>query len=166
MSDLSAWLNKQEAAQRLGVSERTLDRMADKGPERRMRARPGRKPEPVFNPEDVERLASKAFVVPAALVPSEELATRQGPPPVLQMLLSVIQSLATTSHAKPQAALFLTLDEAAEYSGLSKSFLRRVVREGQIPSVKDGLRTKISRHDLDNFASVAGLAKYATEGRI
>jgi excisionase family DNA binding protein len=65
MTDLSTWLTKPDAAARLGISERTLDRRTidggNLGPERRERPRPGLKPEPVFNPEDVLRLSPIAL---------------------------------------------------------------------------------------------------------
>lgn len=63
MNDLSTWPTKPEAAARLGISERSLERLVEQGkpPERRMRQRPGKRPEPVFNPEEVEMLEIRAF---------------------------------------------------------------------------------------------------------
>jgi len=57
---LSDWYPEEEAARRMGMSTRTLRRMSARkvGPERRLRPRDGRKPEPVYNPQDVDKRAS------------------------------------------------------------------------------------------------------------
>ena len=60
--DLSGWPSKLDAARLLGIGERTLDRQIARtgAPEIRMRPRNnGRKPEPVCNPEDLERLVAE-----------------------------------------------------------------------------------------------------------
>ena len=58
--DFPGWLTESETAERLGISTRTLRRKCDEGtgPERRLRLRPRKKPEPVYNPRDVELLAT------------------------------------------------------------------------------------------------------------
>jgi hypothetical protein len=57
--DLSTWLTKQEACQRLQVSPRTLHRMVQAGTiEQRRRTIPGRCPEPVHNPSDIDSAAA------------------------------------------------------------------------------------------------------------
>jgi excisionase family DNA binding protein len=161
MIDLSTWLNKTEAAARLGISERTLDRLAaeDKGPERRLRPRPGKKPEPVFNPDDVAEMAPKEqthVVRFAAPSPAAE------PTPVFPVTLAIaaLERIAdrVVPRIPPQAKPFLTVAEAASYSGLSESYLRRMVREGRMPYVRDR-GYKIRRADLDSFAGVSVLAE-------
>jgi len=58
--DFPGWLSEAEAARRLGMSTRTLLRKVEEGagPERRLRQRPGKKPQPVYNPRDVELMAA------------------------------------------------------------------------------------------------------------
>ncbi|MEO8373348.1 MAG: hypothetical protein ABI806_29455 [Candidatus Solibacter sp.] len=174
--DLSNWLSKADAAARLQISERTLDRRCDAGtgPERRNRPRVGLKPEPVFNPEDIERLAAtpvhvlppefgRAPSVPAILDREYAIAVR--PPDAFSLALERIAG-AMEAKAAPQA-LYLTLPEARVYSGLSLALLRRVVREGKLPSIRDG-STKVRRADLDDFDSASPirqpLAKSAKAG--
>jgi excisionase family DNA binding protein len=163
--DLSGWLTKAQAAERLAISERTLDRLGKKGPERRLRPRPGKKPEPVFNPVDVEAMAPKeeAHVVPYAAV-----SRGAGlPEPTLGVALAftaiekVAERLAIRGPERWKP--WMTIAEASEYSGLSESFLRRLVRESQLPSVRDRA-VKVRRADLDNLASSSTLAKSGAVG--
>lgn len=54
--NLVEWYSEQRAAEKLGVSRRTIQRLAGDGTIRRAyRNVPGRKPETVYHPEDVER---------------------------------------------------------------------------------------------------------------
>lgn len=50
---------------------------------------------------------------------------------------------------KPLPAIWLDLDQAAEYSGISKTTLRKMVKHKILPSIKDGRKPKVRRADLD-----------------
>jgi hypothetical protein len=150
--DLSSWPSKPEAAKLLGIGERTLDRMVKlKGyPEVRLRARDGRKPEPVCNPEDVQQmLASRRIttVMPANSPPPGALALRASEPPDL---VRALEALATFSHGRPADALWLTLKQAAAYSGLSMALLQRLAAAGRVLAVKDN-GWKFQRAALDEM---------------
>jgi excisionase family DNA binding protein len=175
--DLSTWLTKADAAARLGLSERTLDRLvaAGKGPECRDRRRPGKRPEPVYNPRDLDVLAGAAAARPAVIAAASPIGQPQLDvqraidaegimwgeiPRPLGVVLRVIEQLAQiTRHPEPAAASppWLTMREAAKYSGLSESLLRRLARSGELFSVRDGAR-KVRRHDLDKLEVLARLA--------
>lgn len=167
--DLSAWMTKAEAAAILGCSERTLDRLtaAGVGPERRLRPRQGAKPEPVYNPEDVERLAPAAA---PAVVPYNGPVNGHAAPQLsnpaetgFALLVSAMQTLADRVGPRRPLAAFLTIKEASAYSGLSQAFLRRLVREGALPAVRD-VAIKVRRADLDNLANfdtISPMAKWA-----
>lgn len=162
--DLSAWMTKAEAAAILGCSERTLDRLAaaGMGPERRLRPRQGAKPEPVYNPADVERLAPAAAPAVVFGPPDPHHFLRGGAPPLpatrptanagVELLVSAMQTLADRVGPRRPMAAFLTIKEASAYSGLSQAFLRRLVRSGTLPAVLDGA-IKVRRADLDNLAN-------------
>ena len=64
-SNLESWLTETEAADMMRISTRTLRRrcVEGDGPERRERQRPGARPEPVYNPDDVARLSATKPVV-------------------------------------------------------------------------------------------------------
>jgi hypothetical protein len=178
MIDLSHWLTKPEAAARLGVSERTLDRMGSSGPARAERPRPGKKPEVVFNPDDVAALtAPKPDINPPAMprlgapANTAALALRgEGAmPPVVTAALTIIEKVAQTmSERRPAPATFqeiwLTAENAAAYSGLSKALLIRLARAGRLVAIKDP-GWKFRRMDIDNadirtlVAGLAGLPK-------
>src|SRR5581483_1695084 len=105
-------LSKSEAAQRLGISERTLDRM-DPGPECRMRPRKGKRPEPVFHPQDVDALvaasAPKPRLNPPAMPASygTDLAPveNDGMPPGLVLAVKLVEQLATIAQrSRPEPA--------------------------------------------------------------
>jgi hypothetical protein len=68
--DYTGWPTKAEAAELLGMSEKTIERLATRGEiQQAYRRIPNRRPTPVFNPADIETLkgqtaSGKAFVVP------------------------------------------------------------------------------------------------------
>jgi excisionase family DNA binding protein len=69
------------------------------------------------------------------------------------MAAAFVSSLSPTPHA-----LFLTLEQAAAYSGLSRALIKRLIKEKKIPAWLDG-GYKISRKVLDT------LAEWRQEGR-
>jgi hypothetical protein len=153
MTDLSTWLTESEAAECLGISIRTLQRKcaAGEGPERRERQRPGRKPEPVYNPEDVDRLATSP---PAVFSSNSAIAPRVGndiAPPG-----SIIEQLAAALHKRLQEppprppARWLDLRAASARTGLSVALLRRLIASGRLKVVRDR-SLKVLQSDIDNL---------------
>lgn len=174
MTDLSTWYPKPEAARRMGISERTLDRRCESGsgPERRERPRPGLKPEPVYNPDDVERLATpKAHVMPADVaIPVDERSpvpvARPSSPDLLPALLdrvgSAVESWLAETRPPVPPALYLTLPQASAYTGLTVALLRRLVKAGKLAAIRDRA-VKVRRADLENLVidgmATTGLAR-------
>jgi excisionase family DNA binding protein len=186
--DLSTWYPKSEAAAVLRISERTLERMttAGKGPECKLRQRAGRKPEPVYNPADVDalRAAAERPHVMSALSPIgprqpavQEAGHQDGDIPqglaialgLMEGLLRMAQRPLLEAGRAPETAarahdkLWLTIDEAAKYSGLSGAFLRRCVQQGKLPAVRDRA-VKVRRVDLDNLDLVSRLSESQVAG--
>ena len=163
---LDHWLSKAEAARRLQVSEKTIDRMADRQQiERRMRQRPGRKAEPVFDPEAVDSLASER--TPATVAPAPAALARQADPrsaaprrvdhPVAAIAEALAAAIAQTITPRPPAA-WLTIAEASRHTGLSKSLLKRLAHSGRVRAIRDrGL--KLFRDDLHNPDTIATVSK-------
>lgn len=169
--DLSAWLSKEAAASQLNMSVRTFERLVaeGKGPERRLRPRAkGLKPEPVFNPDDVETLRAAAAAKPAvfaatsaiAPISTSALAPTAAPdiPPALAAVLSLIDRLAQMAQRprpEPLQApepLWMTIDQAAAFTGLSASLLRRLAKSGKLHAIRDRA-IKFRRADLANLAN-------------
>lgn len=151
--DTSGWLTKQQAADAIGVSTKTVEQLAlRKEIEQGKRIRPGRPAIAVYNPQDVERVSKERnpdavpFVLPPAApgeaVSTEIARTSQNFPNLLEAaLLQAVQR-----PAAPR--LFMGVDEASEYSGLPKSYLKELIREGKI-GLKTGAGWRIRRADLE-----------------
>jgi len=150
MADFSQWIPKQDAADRLGYSYRSLERKIAKLKLRTaQRDVPGRRPIVVIHPDDFERL--KASVLPATPAPieeeSRELETRPTLPPALRDFAASL--LGTLPY--PPRKLFLTLREASEYSGLPQTDLERLIEAGELQAreVRGGRSKMISRRSLE-----------------
>jgi len=171
-TDLSAWLTVDEALGRIGCSKRTVERLASaRKIEQRLRRQDGTPPVAVYNPDDVARIASERrpdpppFVLPAvgtgngngaghtadvrhthiARVPASDDPIRQLFAAALRAVLSppsppVAEKVAET--------LYLNLTDAAAFTGLSRTFLRRMITLGTLTAIRDR-GWKIRRKDLE-----------------
>jgi hypothetical protein len=154
-ADLSTWLTAEETCQRLQISLRTLDRRQRDGtaPMRALRHRPGKKPEPVFDPADVQRMAAPRTV---ATVPAPIQAPRAPRAPRAE-LFALFERILTMDNAKALPPVdperwvpplpWISVATAAEISGLSQSRIRRLAGAGEIAAVRDGC-LKIHREGL------------------
>ena len=169
--DLSTWVTKQQAADQLGVSTKAIERFTAAGKlEQRFRRQAGSPDVAVYFPDDVADLAatrraagSAGFLVPGrAEIPAngnghgsslEPRALSLQPsvvPSSGQDLLTAIvtAALQIVSETSQTPALFLTLAQAAAYSGLTQAYLRRKCVDGTLPAIRDpGWR--IRRKDLE-----------------
>ncbi len=152
--DLAEWKTKGEAAVILECSEKTIERMAGRREiERRERRIPGRKPLPVFNPEDIERLQAASAVVEAFPVKRQgnggnALVKRSGGADGFNSVIdfaAAMQRPRVTVNEK----FYLTLAEAVELSGLSRAFLLRQIKSGGLKAIKDR-GWKIRRSELEH----------------
>jgi len=157
------WPTKEEAAQRIGVSVKTVERLADdKKLQQKFRPRPGGTPLAVFHPGDVERIASeraagaaRPFVMPPEAVipsPASTLPALRQPslePGAFAELLGAAIARAL-SAVKPSDLIF-TPDEAAIYSKRSKITLGRLRIEGKLPNAGSKRHPLYRREDLDKL---------------
>lgn len=75
--DLTQWPTKLEVRNRLNISARTVDRLvAENKLERTSRFSYGRRPVPLYNPSDVERLAQENSVKNTDWLPDQHSASR------------------------------------------------------------------------------------------
>jgi hypothetical protein len=143
MSNLDHWLTKGQAAQRLRVAEKTIDRMANKGAlQKAQRAQPGRPPVVVFHPDDVEReFAKRQQIIPPFTITgvqtlsnaSSEMADRLARPSL---------AIAKREHvghvhlgldmplSELRYKVYLSEDEAIRYTGLGRGQLAGAVKRG------------------------------------
>jgi excisionase family DNA binding protein len=158
-----AWLTKPEALSLLGKSDRSLDRLvAARKVQRMTRPREGRSPEPLFSRADLERVtAVEAFEVERVdeVERQNALEVRRPPDEALFAARSLSELTALVNLVKggppaplpPPPPLWCGLDTASALTGLSARLLRRLIRVGQLPALRDGREWKICRSDLHNI---------------
>ena len=152
---LGNWKTQAEAAEILKCSQKTVSRMAaQKKIQRVLRRVPGRKPMPVFNPDDIEALRAEMVQVEPFPVreQGEEKAlarkTSQGGVDLLAQLL--VDRMSPAPAVPVEQKVFLNLKEATEYSGLPKAWLMREIKSGKIKAIKAG-GWRIRRSDLEQL---------------
>ena len=122
------WLTKAEAAMRLGVSERTIDTWAkERRVSTRVEPRAGRRPATTVDPADIERIFSEQHRG-AVLAPETALPAAPSTIATIDALRQFAEALQRPRAPKP----WMTLDEAAEYSGLPKRLLSKMVRDADL----------------------------------
>jgi helix-turn-helix protein len=150
MADTFAdWIPKGEAAKKLGIGIRTLERrIQEQGLRVAHRRIPNRKPLAVLHPEDVASL--EAEMLPPTPGPAQhegnEIALRS----VSRTALEVV-ALLRMAQTAPPLPLFLDLKAAAVYSGLPRSYLRELIQGGKLKAVQRG-GWRVSRLALDRLA--------------
>jgi hypothetical protein len=169
--DYATWFTKEQAAERIGATTKTVERFVQAGKIQQARwRRPTGGPElAVYCPEDVDRIAAERHPgpLPAFLVPATKKrpANGNGGPPrdplealaiapvtvesgndlLRALVAALVQSMSQTSQT---CALFLTLAEASAVSGLSQAYLKRKCADGTLKAIRDrGWR--IRRTDLE-----------------
>ena len=153
--DYSGWPTKQQAAAAISVSTKQIERWAQ---EKRLQVAKWKRPEGgpaivVYHPKDVERIArernpnAEPFVLPAAndekpaADTGKAVAVRQpGAEQFVQAIAAAVSGMSQTSQNHPGVRLaerlYLTMGEAADYTGLGTGYLRRQIAEGRIELVK------------------------------
>jgi excisionase family DNA binding protein len=151
---LADWPSKSEVAERLGMHTKTLDRAINRGEiQQAYRRVAGRRPMPVLNPADVAKLEATT-VQPQPFVMAHGSAEPGGttalaaPRASAASLPALVDFLQAAARPVPQP-LFLTLEAAAEYSGLPVATLKAFLHDGSLAAIKTGRGWRIRRRDLD-----------------
>lgn len=158
------WLTKEQAAAILGVSERTVMRMADsKQIQQGSRARVGGSPLAVYHPGDVERIRSKraevnvnveSFVLPADSDAAKGREVAVAPPLRYDAAMTPAAFAETLgiaiSERKPSAGekVRVTMAEAVQL-GFTRDGLRGLMTAGKLENVGTAHRFRFRRRDLD-----------------
>lgn len=144
------WFTVAEVAARLQTSEKTIMRYGDRRMiEVRKRPRVGKKPENVYNPADVEKLMPAAHVMPREIVPAVRNVSAPAPRLQIDTLLERIANTIETRMIETKQTsqipaveivhkLWLTLDEAAAYSGFARERLHAAITAGELRGEKRG----------------------------
>ncbi len=152
-------MNKQEAADHLGISIRTLQRLTSQGKIAARQERGKTGPVTVYDTEELDRYKRESeeevtgrvrpSVAPGTPSESQALAIRQ--PRDLQSLLDLFDRQRAPTLSDLAHKLVLTLDEAARLSGLSRGHLRQAISEGKLKGRIIGRGFKVKRSDLDAY---------------
>jgi hypothetical protein len=160
------WLPLSEALELLGVSGRTLDGMTQRDEIRStLEPRPGRKPERMYRAGDVERVARErregeykpqsgnsrnALSAVSAGLPARTEVALAVPDKLSAFFDRLLQFQAESAVSKK---LWLSLDEAAAYSGLARADLLELCRQEEPPfDVRKSGGWKIRRASLEEYA--------------
>lgn len=148
-ADYSKWITKQDAAEAIGVSTKQIERWAQ---DKEIQVVKWKRPEGgtrivVCHPGDVERIArnrnpeTETFVIPKdqAPVPNGDLPARQLSADRLVQILAGALGTSQTSQTR-LTGLWLTLQEAQEYSGLPVAILRVLIETGRLAAIDVGVR--------------------------
>lgn len=139
---LDGWLTKGEVMKRTGLSDRTIDRKVEAGEiQMRQQTVPGRRPLPLYSPDDVQRLIdlsinSRPFVMPPDSGPSPAQQLVPVANDAIQVLGRVLSSVGDIRKNAFGGRTYLTIDEAAEFTGLPKNVLRKAAQDGDIKARK------------------------------
>jgi len=160
-------------AAQLGISERSVDRLAESGHlQFRMRPRGGIRPERVYNPDQVvarlppspsslvRQSAALAQLVGSSIRSAASVAESSEP----QTITAVVQGLLAALKPEPIPAppapqpLWIGLDAASTVTGLSVTCLRKMIKAGRLNCIRDRA-VKVRRSDLDKLEGLAELAE-------
>jgi excisionase family DNA binding protein len=125
---MNNWPTQTEAAVQLGTNERTIRRWIESG-RLKSSTRPvvGRKPATIVDPEDVERLREERH--PVVLVEkAEKSLQRMAADPAIPDTQVMAAFKAAIRETPKEPKPWLTLKEAAEYSGLPAAWLLKNAR--------------------------------------
>lgn len=156
-ADLSAWLTKKQVAERLGVSEKSVERYHQRGLlSMATLKRPRQVPVRVYKPEDVERLAAqleaeRQAVMVGHLIPHQH--QHQAAPAVIQPkalpeLAAAVKALIEAVASRPEPPAYISLEEAAALAGLSRDAIREAAQAGEIKTRRYGSGVRYRRADV------------------
>lgn len=172
--DYATWLTKDQAAEAIGVTPKTVERFVDDGKIQKAYWQPGgRGPtRVVYQPDDVAKLAAarQPGPLPPFLMPGPPAVPANGngrpssdPPEALarvpadpgmksipgdEVLWLLTTAMRVMSETSQTSTLYLNLQEAAAFTGLTVTFLRRMIKLGTLTAIKDR-GWKIRKKDLE-----------------
>jgi excisionase family DNA binding protein len=162
----STWLNKQQAADALGVSTKTIEQLAK---DKKLQQAYWKRPETgakvsVYHPADVERLRKERspdappFVLPPGAEEQQTSTTALAVPSMERFFRAIAAAAAGGSESSQNRSevriaerLYLTIPEAANFSGLPQAHLRRLMKDEKLEALRTGAGWRIRRSDLEKL---------------
>ncbi len=157
-------MNREEAADELGISVRSLQRTVKAGKltVTYKRGESG-KQEASFDPDEIARYKQEmeaetvkpAVTAPEATTRDTALARIDAPQYLTALQRYITDGAKPANHSHPQVAIenkpLLKLDEASTLTGLSRQILREAINTKQLAAKIVGRAWRIKRTDLDLF---------------
>jgi hypothetical protein len=123
-----AWMDKQRAAQELGVSTKTLEKLVKDGKLRqRKHARAGRPPIALIHAQDVAAEREARANAPTLHPSGTTTAVTRKPTSFSDGIMELMQARSLVP------AEYMTVREAVERTPFNEPFLRQQIREGRLP---------------------------------
>jgi len=147
------WITKREAADRLAVSPKSVERLAKNGriDHRHLRRADG-KVIAVYGEEQVQTIAERRraelSLVSRAGTSTEPSSRRSKPPTAMEILRQIVETLRLP---RPSERLLLTVDDAVCFSGLSHGEIEAAIRGGELKVLQCQARQLIRRSDVAAF---------------
>jgi hypothetical protein len=159
------WIPKAQAAKMTGKGMRTLERFAQQGKIRQAYVEvSGRRPLPVFHPEDVAKfVAKKVEAIPVAAEAQVPAVRPRASLPAVSQQRREVAEPAAEQLSELVHKLNYTILEAVRVSGLPASYLRRQIHAGALPARKIG-GWRIRREDLAALGHLATGSRHNAPG--
>jgi hypothetical protein len=150
-ADLSTWITKTEAAQTLGVSEKSIERMTTRGKlESAMRHQDGRRSCVVYNPADVAAMRAKlAAITKTEVLPKRVEAPAPTPAPTLAPSLAETLAHMATLAREHRPTSYVSPQDAVRITGLSVATIADQAAAGAIKTMPYGRGVRYRRADLE-----------------
>jgi len=162
--DYSTWLTKQQAAEAIGCSTKTVEKLAAG---KQLQHAYWRRPETgaravVYHPDDVARLRTERnpeagpFVLPPVETNRQAAMTLHGGVDAARQFMELLAAATSqNSQTRPRVELrhkyFLTVREASELAGLPATEIRRLVATEKLEALKTGAGWRIRRAALEKL---------------
>ena len=150
------WVALEEATKMLGKSAKTVERLVACGELRsKLEARDGRKPQRLYHAGHLQRIKEQAIPAPAAEPKRALLPAKTTEIAIAPNFVTTLNDVMTKWLNRPESIgvrekLWLSLEEAQQYSGLSRNMLLDLCREGRVVACKSG-GWRIRRASLEEF---------------
>ncbi len=148
-------MNKEKAAEELGISVRSLQRLvqSEKISVTYKRGSSG-KQEAIFNADELEKYKEERdaeSIKPASATTSDTALARNDANQFLQILRQAITPETKAAGVPIADKPLLKLDEAAALTGLSRDTLRKAIEIKKLKGKMIGKAFRIKRDDLDEY---------------
>ncbi len=151
-------MNREEAAQELGISVRSLQRAVKRGALKvKYKRGVSGKHEAVFDAEEVARFKEEMEreVIPEPATTNDTALTRIDAPEARNALIQLLERANRLDNSTPAVAIenkpLLKLNEVSILTGLSRQILKNAIDNKKLKAQIVGKAWRVKREELDQF---------------